>query len=246
MPQSGPVYQPTTVAYGRPSLLSQTTASSTMKMLRRPMPQVCILILCLLSIAAGKWERDEHKGDRRESQNKSEFMQINRSTHFRTNLVSSSLLSIIVLMVWWMWRVVVGDRIVCKVWHLFNLFPLKSTESTCVELATWVTRHNKPAAVYVEDEWFIQSLLKCNLNSRHDILCCCYPLIHVGLSITIEVHRERNSNRWETNGWVVLIGNWFQVRYNILFGNISTRIISRFILREETTFIDFNFHSISI
>lgn len=53
MPATGPVYQPTTVSYDRPSL-SHATASSTMKILRRPMPQICVLILALMSIAAGK------------------------------------------------------------------------------------------------------------------------------------------------------------------------------------------------
>lgn len=43
---AGPVYQPTT--YERPSSLSPSA------MLRRPMPQICVLILALMSIAAGK------------------------------------------------------------------------------------------------------------------------------------------------------------------------------------------------
>lgn len=53
MPQNG-VYQPTTVSYDRPGGLLAQTASSPMKVLRRPMPQICVLILALVSLAAGE------------------------------------------------------------------------------------------------------------------------------------------------------------------------------------------------
>lgn len=50
------VYQPTTVSYEpRPgSLLSQTTAVSPLQVLRKPIVQVVVLSLGLLSIALGK------------------------------------------------------------------------------------------------------------------------------------------------------------------------------------------------
>lgn len=55
MPSGGPVYQPTTVSYEtRPGgLLGQTSAVSPMKVLKKPMPQVALLLFALISIAAG-------------------------------------------------------------------------------------------------------------------------------------------------------------------------------------------------
>lgn len=55
MPVSGPVYQPTTVSYeSRPTgLLAQTASVSPMKVLKKPMPQIALLIFSLLSIAVG-------------------------------------------------------------------------------------------------------------------------------------------------------------------------------------------------
>lgn len=55
MPSGGPVYQPTTVSYeNRPSgFLAQTASVSPMKVLKRPLPQIGLLIFALLSIAAG-------------------------------------------------------------------------------------------------------------------------------------------------------------------------------------------------
>ena len=62
MPGSGPVYQPTTVSYEtRPGtgaaggLLAQTTAASSMKMLRKPAAQMSVLIFGLISLAAGRY-----------------------------------------------------------------------------------------------------------------------------------------------------------------------------------------------
>lgn len=61
MPGSGPVYQPTTVSYEtRPGtgagggLLAQTTAASSLKMLRKPAAQMAVLVFGLISLAAGK------------------------------------------------------------------------------------------------------------------------------------------------------------------------------------------------
>lgn len=57
MPASGPVYQPTTVSYEtRPGLLSHTAAAaaSPMKVLKRPIPQIALLIFALFAVAAGK------------------------------------------------------------------------------------------------------------------------------------------------------------------------------------------------
>lgn len=60
MPGSGPVYQPTTVSYEtRPGtgagggLLAQTTAASSLKMLRKPAAQMAVLVFGLISLAAG-------------------------------------------------------------------------------------------------------------------------------------------------------------------------------------------------
>lgn len=60
MPGSGPVYQPTTVSYEtRPGtgagggLLTQTTAASSLKMLRKPAAQMAVLVFGLISLAAG-------------------------------------------------------------------------------------------------------------------------------------------------------------------------------------------------
>ncbi|XP_049295670.1 uncharacterized protein LOC125770301 [Anopheles funestus] len=57
MPESGPVYQPTTVSFeARPSaggLLAQTTAVSSMKMLRKPAIQMSILVFGLIMFATG-------------------------------------------------------------------------------------------------------------------------------------------------------------------------------------------------
>lgn len=55
MPSGGPVYQPTTVSYEtRPGgLLAQTASVSPLKILKKPMPQITLLIFALLSIAAG-------------------------------------------------------------------------------------------------------------------------------------------------------------------------------------------------
>lgn len=60
MPGSGPVYQPTTVSYEtRPGtgagggLLAQTTAASSLKMLRKPATQMAVLVFGLISLAAG-------------------------------------------------------------------------------------------------------------------------------------------------------------------------------------------------
>lgn len=54
MPSSGPVYQPTTVSYeSRPGLLSQTGSVSPLKILKKPIPQISLLIFALFSIAAG-------------------------------------------------------------------------------------------------------------------------------------------------------------------------------------------------
>lgn len=57
MPESGPVYQPTTVSFeARPSaggLLAQTTAASSLKMLRKPAAQVSILVVGLVLFAIG-------------------------------------------------------------------------------------------------------------------------------------------------------------------------------------------------
>lgn len=55
MPSSGPVYQPTTVSYETRTggLLAQTASVSPMKVLRKPIPQIALLIFSLLSIAAG-------------------------------------------------------------------------------------------------------------------------------------------------------------------------------------------------
>ncbi|KAL9692633.1 hypothetical protein quinque_015726 [Culex quinquefasciatus] len=59
MPGSGPVYQPTTVSYetrpgpGPESLLAQTTAASSLKMLRKPAAQMAVLVFGLISLAAG-------------------------------------------------------------------------------------------------------------------------------------------------------------------------------------------------
>lgn len=73
MPVSGPVYQPTTVSYEtRPGLLAQSSAVSPFfKMLKKPIPQVVLLVLALLSIATGVImiangaadlaDREEHK-----------------------------------------------------------------------------------------------------------------------------------------------------------------------------------------
>lgn len=57
MPIGNSVYQPTTVSYeNRPgSLLSQTTASSPLQLLRKPIPQIIILLFGIFSIALGKW-----------------------------------------------------------------------------------------------------------------------------------------------------------------------------------------------
>lgn len=50
------VYQPTTVSYEpRPgSLLSQTTAASPWQVLKRPIPQLIVLTLGIVSVALGK------------------------------------------------------------------------------------------------------------------------------------------------------------------------------------------------
>lgn len=58
MPGIGPVYQPTTVSYEtRPGagggMLAQTTAASSLKMLRKPAAQISVLIFGLISLAAG-------------------------------------------------------------------------------------------------------------------------------------------------------------------------------------------------
>lgn len=60
MPGSGPVYQPTTVSYEtRPGtgagggLLAQTTAASSLKMLRKPAAQMAVRVFGLISLAAG-------------------------------------------------------------------------------------------------------------------------------------------------------------------------------------------------
>ncbi|XP_052860586.1 uncharacterized protein LOC128267730 [Anopheles cruzii] len=57
MPESGPVYQPTTVSYEtRPSaggLLAQTTAASSLKALRNPAAQLSILVFGLVAFATG-------------------------------------------------------------------------------------------------------------------------------------------------------------------------------------------------
>lgn len=53
------VYQPTTVSYEpRPgSLLSQTTAVSPLQVLRKPIPQLILATLSLLTIALGKYTK---------------------------------------------------------------------------------------------------------------------------------------------------------------------------------------------
>uniref|UniRef100_A0A2M4BZD5 Uncharacterized protein n=1 Tax=Anopheles marajoara TaxID=58244 RepID=A0A2M4BZD5_9DIPT len=57
MPESGPVYQPTTVSYetrtSAGGLLAQTTAASSMKILRKPTAQMTILVLGLITFAIG-------------------------------------------------------------------------------------------------------------------------------------------------------------------------------------------------
>lgn len=56
MPATGPVYQPTTVSYEtRPGLLAQTVAASPLHVLRRPIPQVILLVSSLLLVAAGSY-----------------------------------------------------------------------------------------------------------------------------------------------------------------------------------------------
>lgn len=75
MPIGNSVYQPTTVSYeNRPgSLLSQTTASSPLQLLRKPIPQIIILLFGIFSVALGSAmiinagtdynEAEKHKGD---------------------------------------------------------------------------------------------------------------------------------------------------------------------------------------
>lgn len=55
MPIGNSVYQPTTVSYeNRPgSLLSQSTASSPLQLLRKPIPQIIVLVFGVFSIALG-------------------------------------------------------------------------------------------------------------------------------------------------------------------------------------------------
>lgn len=55
MPAGNSVYQPTTVSYEprAGSLLGQTTASSPLQVLRKPVPQMIMLTLGLLTIALG-------------------------------------------------------------------------------------------------------------------------------------------------------------------------------------------------
>jgi hypothetical protein len=58
MPSNGPVYQPTTYET-RPGnagggLLAQTTSVSPLKVLKKPIPQMTVLVLGLLAMAAGK------------------------------------------------------------------------------------------------------------------------------------------------------------------------------------------------
>lgn len=69
MPGSGPVYQPTTVSYEtRPGtgagggLLAQTTAASSLKMLRKPAAQMAVLVFGLISLAAGKSPYQNNQG----------------------------------------------------------------------------------------------------------------------------------------------------------------------------------------
>jgi hypothetical protein len=52
---SGPVYQPTTYETrpGNGGLLAQTSVSP-LKVLKKPIPQITVLVLGLLSMAAGK------------------------------------------------------------------------------------------------------------------------------------------------------------------------------------------------
>lgn len=56
------VYQPTTVSYEpRPgSLLSQTTAVSPLQVLKKPIPQLIVLALGIVSITLGKYIYFEH------------------------------------------------------------------------------------------------------------------------------------------------------------------------------------------
>ena len=55
MPAAGPVYQPTTVSYEtRPGgFLSQTNSVSPLKVLKKPIPQIMLLIFALFFTAAG-------------------------------------------------------------------------------------------------------------------------------------------------------------------------------------------------
>uniref|UniRef100_A0A0K8TL50 Putative conserved plasma membrane protein n=1 Tax=Tabanus bromius TaxID=304241 RepID=A0A0K8TL50_TABBR len=75
MPSGGSVYQPTTVSYETRAggLLAQTATTSPLKLLKKPIPQIALLILSLLLIAGGVImiakgaedyaETEEHKGE---------------------------------------------------------------------------------------------------------------------------------------------------------------------------------------